>query len=194
MHILFICTGNTCRSPLAEALLREKSKHHGLDIEVRSAGVSALTGASISSHSAQILHDKGINTQGMNATSLHEDLVLWADLILTMTMTHKGYVIQQYHGAADKTMTLKEYVEDQSHLAKLREEHAKMAAELQSKLALNKEISEEEKVKWWELDASLAKLDISDPFGGSLSLYQQTAAELDRLLDMLIHKLKNQSS
>lgn len=55
LHILFVCTGNTCRSPMAEGLLRKLAKERGIDLEVRSAGVSAISGTSISRHVAAIL-------------------------------------------------------------------------------------------------------------------------------------------
>ncbi|MFS8541836.1 MAG: low molecular weight protein arginine phosphatase, partial [Tissierellales bacterium] len=44
MNILFVCTGNTCRSPIAEALMKEMAKEKGLDIKVKSAGIYALDG------------------------------------------------------------------------------------------------------------------------------------------------------
>ncbi|WP_311198795.1 arsenate reductase/protein-tyrosine-phosphatase family protein [Paenibacillus hexagrammi] len=59
MRILFVCTGNTCRSPLAEGLLRIKVQKEGLAAEVRSAGVSAFTGGDISANSASILQEAG---------------------------------------------------------------------------------------------------------------------------------------
>ena len=59
LRILFVCTGNTCRSPLAEGLLRIRVHQEGLAAEVRSAGVSAVTGGPISRNSASILQEAG---------------------------------------------------------------------------------------------------------------------------------------
>ena len=56
-RILFICTGNTCRSPMAEGLLRKLAAERGLKLEVKSAGVSAVDGMPVSRHTAAILRD-----------------------------------------------------------------------------------------------------------------------------------------
>ncbi|CDN44428.1 low molecular weight phosphatase family protein [Paenibacillus sp. P22] len=60
MRILFVCTGNTCRSPMAEAFLRELSAERGLRLEVRSAGVSTVDGLPVSRHALQVLENNGI--------------------------------------------------------------------------------------------------------------------------------------
>lgn len=110
-RILFVCTGNTCRSPLAEGLFRHLAKQQGLDVEARSAGVMATNGMPISAHSEQILKQKGI-ADALTSSSIDEEAVNWADLVLTMTVGHKKMVVQQYPHMTDKVYTLKEFVED----------------------------------------------------------------------------------
>jgi protein-tyrosine-phosphatase len=106
-RILFVCTGNTCRSPLAEALFR--SKLGDAQWEVRSAGVAAYDGQPASQHTLQVLNERGIS-HDHNAQRLTEELVAWADLILTMTRSHKSLVCTYFPAAADKVFTLREYV------------------------------------------------------------------------------------
>lgn len=105
LKILFICTGNTCRSPMAEALLRH---YAGESVEVRSAGIFALDGSPATPETVTVLQEKGITLEHQ-AKSVNEELLLWADLILTMTTSHKDTLKRQFPSFSDKIFTLKEY-------------------------------------------------------------------------------------
>ena len=74
MRVLFVCTGNTCRSPMAEGIMRKLVADRGLRIEVRSAGVAAAAGASMSRHAEAVLRDKGI-VDKFASTQLHSEQV-----------------------------------------------------------------------------------------------------------------------
>ncbi|MFC5451449.1 low molecular weight protein arginine phosphatase [Paenibacillus aestuarii] len=189
MRILFVCTGNTCRSPLAEGLLRMKVNKEGLAVEVRSAGVSAVTGGPISRNSASILKQAGFEEQ-LQSLAIQPSEVNWADLILTMTVGHKRSVVGRFPDAIDKTFTLKEYVEDDAVVLQAIEEREKLVAELQLKMALAQAITPEERSRILELEYKLPDYDISDPFGGPLTIYQQTADEIGESLDKLVAKIK----
>ncbi|HWO98615.1 MAG TPA: low molecular weight protein arginine phosphatase [Bacillus sp. (in: firmicutes)] len=105
-RILFVCTGNTCRSPMAEALLKAK-KLNG--IEVKSAGVHAFPGSDASEYAKEALKEIGIE-HSHAASLLDQELVDWATRILTMTSGHKQLIIRNIPNAAHKTSTLKEFV------------------------------------------------------------------------------------
>ncbi len=174
---------------MAEGIFRLEASKRGIRAEARSAGTSAIDGMPVSGHSADILRDKGATLSSEGSSELTPELMEWADLILTMTMNHKRYVIQQYPEAIDKTYTLKEYADkgDPELQLSLAEEE-RLASELHIKQALGEPLTDEEREKLQACMRRSRSLDISDPFGGPAHVYQKSAEEIEeailRILDM----------
>lgn len=105
-RVLFVCTGNTCRSPIAEIILKSKQLPH---IEVKSAGTLAIDGHDMSPNAAIVLEENNLTHQHKSTMLSHEQ-VEWATHILTMTAGHKSSVIGQYPQAKNKTYTIKEFL------------------------------------------------------------------------------------
>ncbi|WP_456277435.1 low molecular weight protein arginine phosphatase [Bacillus sp. AK128] len=108
MNLLFVCTGNTCRSPMAEAI----AKHLSEGIHIKSAGVFAADGQPASTHTAQALLEKGIPVQH-SSQLLTSELVDWATYIFTMTHSHKDLILRQFPEALPKIYTIKEFSHNQ---------------------------------------------------------------------------------
>ncbi|MEK3900490.1 MULTISPECIES: low molecular weight protein arginine phosphatase [unclassified Paenibacillus] len=190
LHILFVCTGNTCRSPMAEGLLRKLAKERGIQVEVRSAGVSAVPGTSISRHAAGILQDEGIQDR-IVSSQLDGEAVAWADLILTLTGAHKRHLLQYFPDAVTKTHTLKEYVQTQESVNADIRELDSLYAEAELNLALGTEPDAAAMQRMIEIRQRIPSFDISDPFGGSREDYELAASEIRTALYGLLDKLES---
>ena len=87
-HILVVCVGNICRSPMAEALLRHALSEKE-EFVVESAGLGAFVGYAASEHAVALMSERGIDISSHRARQLHPELVNKADLILVMESGHK---------------------------------------------------------------------------------------------------------
>src|SRR5882672_1677679 len=108
--VLFVCTGNVCRSPMAEGILRRAVQGRG-DYRVFSAGLGAMEGQPPSHYAVQAVRELGIDISGQRSRMLTPELVHQADFIFGMTHSHIDTVILLYPQAAEKTFLLREFDE-----------------------------------------------------------------------------------
>ncbi len=106
MKILFVCTGNTCRSPMAEGFMNKLAKENGLEAEAASAGIFAESGAAATEEAVEAAARFGVDISSHKASLLNDDLIKYSDLILTMTESHKQLLFPL---ASEKIFTLNEY-------------------------------------------------------------------------------------
>src|SRR5881296_3389451 len=106
-HVLFVCTGNICRSPLAASLLERALKERGIEVTVTSAGTGAWDGAPASEGAYLVGLEQGLDLSGHRARLLTRDLVEESDLILTMARHHRARVDEL--GGEGRVFVLGEY-------------------------------------------------------------------------------------
>ncbi len=106
--ILFLCTGNICRSPMAEALFRHAVRGRG-DFRVLSAGIGAMDGHPPSHYSVLAMRELGMDISHQRSRQLTVELVKQADYIFGMTHGHVDTVGLLYPAAAEKTFLLREF-------------------------------------------------------------------------------------
>ncbi len=113
MNVLLVCTGNTCRSPMAAAIL--DSLGSSQDVRVRSAGTGAVEGAPASAEAQHVVERHGLSLAAHRSAPLAPALLEWADHVLVMESYHRRVV--EHMGAAEKVTLLSEYGGDGQDVA-----------------------------------------------------------------------------
>jgi len=106
-NVLFVCSGNTCRSPMAQGLLKTMVDEDYC--VVKSAGTLPMNGLPPSENSVQVVEEYDGSIRGHLSQTLNKELISWADLILVMGYKHFQYIIDNQPDAVVKTSLLKEY-------------------------------------------------------------------------------------
>lgn len=113
VDIMFVCTGNICRSAMAECILKDKILKKGYmnTIRVCSSGVSAYTGDIPTDEAISVMEEEyNLDLTTHRATNIEDSDIMHMDLILAMTIRHKFFLISMYPQLKDKIFTLREYV------------------------------------------------------------------------------------
>ncbi len=107
-NILFLCTGNICRSPFAEGLLKRLLRQKGLSgFGVDSAGLLALPGNSATAMAQRVAAEHDVGLSDHTAQSVSEELVAWCDLVLVMEKSHEQNLLSAFPGANGKVLLLR---------------------------------------------------------------------------------------
>lgn len=106
MNILVVCTGNTCRSPMAEGLLK---KYLDCENKIESAGIFAIKGSFPSEYASTVIKDIGIDIYNYKSKPISKNLIRNCDIILTMTKEHKDQLLEIANDLNKEIYTIKEF-------------------------------------------------------------------------------------
>ena len=176
--VIVVCTGNVCRSPIAEGLLRRATKRRPVDapVTVSSAGTAGWEGSPATPEAVEAAAERGVDISGHVAARLRPGMAADADLVLCMAGQHRDLIVRDEPEAAGRTFTLKE-------LVRLLEGGARAAATPAARIAAaaaargGAEAGEHQDE------------DIADPLGLPLDGYRAIASELDDWIARLVPAL-----
>ena len=175
-----VCTGNICRSPIAEGFLRQLLAERGIDdVTVESAGVSGLQGYPADAEAVRAAGEQGVDISRHKARKVRPPMLETADLVLAMTAQQKESAIRLVPSAADRTFTLKELV--------FLLEHAKEEAPRRgSGNWLAEAAARANRVRDSEPALELLDEDVSDPLGLGADAFRATVWEVGQLLERFL--------
>ncbi len=177
-RILVVCTGNLCRSPLTERLLRTRLDA-GLGpyaefFQISSAGIRGLDAYEMDHRAAEELRRLGGDPSGFRSRSLTETQVTAADLVLTAGREHRSGVLREAPGALRRTFTLTEF----ANLAPYRFTTADTW-----RAALTEAVRDAADRRG---SATLENYDLDDPIGGSAELHRRVADDIGEAVDRIV--------
>ena len=178
IEILIVCTANTCRSPMAEALLDRRLTERGLDVGVSSAGL-LYDGEPATVTGVDTMAAWGLDTSGHRSRRINAEMLDHADLIVGMARYHVREAVVLRFDLYPRTFTLKELV--RRGLAVGPRSEGEPFDEWLARVHHGRRPTE-------QLGESLAD-DVADPVGQAPPVYEHTAHELDHLTSQLVDLL-----
>jgi protein-tyrosine phosphatase len=185
--IVFVCTGNICRSPMAEQVLIQKAAKEKLPISVSSAGVMAMTGDPMTPQSAEAMTQRGYTATKHVSQDLTPKILEDADLVLTATLEHRSELSRMLPKASKYSFTIDEFARLTSFLMadpEFQEEFKKKAKETREQYL--KRAMQEAVLLRGMVPTNLDPKDVIDPYGESTKVYSQVAEHIDSSLEIIV--------
>jgi protein-tyrosine phosphatase len=180
--ILTICSGNICRSPIAEQLLRHGLDGIGTEFSVISAGTIAATGQAMVEEAAELSRRYGGRPDGHAATMLTTQLIEQSQLVLTATREHRAAVVSLVPRASRYAFTLNEFARLVASLEPSELEQIPDAPGLVAAAAAQRGFAPP--------PAHPDDADIADPYRQSMEAFERAGAEIDRAVTTIVAGLR----
>ncbi|KTS09166.1 low molecular weight phosphatase family protein [Microbacterium testaceum] len=187
--VLSVCTGNICRSPVAELLLARSLGPLG-DVRIESAGTGALVGSGVPDQAQRLAASRGIDASAHRARQIDNDMIRGADLIVAMAREHRRLIVESLPAAMRRTFTLRElariaeFVEPRLEQAVIDSGATTAADGMRAAVGLAAALR-----GTVEPPASPEEFDVVDPYRRSDETYERSFVELapaaDRVADYL---------
>lgn len=168
--VLCVCTGNICRSPVAERLLAARL---GPSVEVSSAGTFGVVGAAIAEPMARRLRSAEVSADSFAARRVSASIARSADLVLALTKAHRSQVVELSPAVVRRSFTLLEFARLLETLGRDELPAGTPAVRLQAAV----------RVLATRRSPSLASDDIDDPFGRPEAVYERVFGEITEVVD-----------
>jgi protein-tyrosine phosphatase len=185
--VIFVCTGNICRSPMAEQMLIQKAEQNKLPITVVSAGVMAMTGDPMTPQSADAMTKRGFTPTKHISQDLTPKLLEEADLVLTATLDHRSAIARMLPKASKYSFTIDEFARLTSFLRadpEFQEEFKKKPKETRDQYL--KRAMHEAVLLRGMVPTNLDPKDVVDPYGESIEVYNEVAENIDVMLEIIV--------
>lgn len=170
MKVLFVCTGNICRSPMGEALLRHVLHERGCDdVEVASVGTWAYEGQSATREAVETLRKRSIDLSVHRSRATDIEELQEADIIVAMTSVHVREITALSPDVADRIVLMKE-------LREIKPATSPEGASAKDKVGA---------LLAGERPESRRSLDVDDPMGLPIGAYERVAGEIAEGVDVL---------
>ena len=105
-HLLFVCTANICRSPMAAGWARARAAAAGIPVEVRSGGTMGIIGRPADPLAIRVMGEVGVDLSAHHSAGLDEAQLCWADQILVMELRHQRAIFERFPAHADRVLQL----------------------------------------------------------------------------------------
>ena len=177
-RILTVCTGNICRSPLAERLLQNELDSAAPGIfAVESAGTAALVGATMEPHIEGFVHALGASSKGFSARQLTREILDRQDIVLALTREHRSRIVEMRPALLKKTFTLRELARVLPNLDGARGVHPAERWELAIPVAMRARTLHR---------AAAADDDVVDPYRRGDSVFEEMRQQLVPAVQALV--------
>lgn len=167
MKVLFVCTGNICRSPMAERICAGMASDAGVPVEASSAGVGAMNGDPIHPHTAEVLVEHGYDAAGFAARYIRPPMVSEADVVLCLTREHRAACQQLVPVRWKRVFTVVEFAE---------------LASAMPGSSLDEIVESRNRI-----DPNSSALDIVDPMGQPKAAFEHVYELIEPRVEVLVH-------